>query len=115
MEDHKENPEPSSASFCIRDHNEARAIRENLSYCSEHDITNPIIETYSLAMVHIINGDWDVPWNVALEINTIRRLQRSDFQINHFEDIPTKGRKLLNLDKQRTPYIRRKMQEQMDY
>ncbi|KAH0661434.1 hypothetical protein KY284_026365 [Solanum tuberosum] len=56
---------------------EARAIKESLSYCSEHDIANPIIETDSLAMVHIIDGVWDVPWNVALEVNTIRRLQRS--------------------------------------
>ena len=50
---------------------EARAIRESLSYCSEHDITNLIIETNSLAMVHIIEVDWDVPLNVALEVSTI--------------------------------------------
>ena len=53
---------------------EARAIRESLSYCSEHGITNLIIETNSLAMVHIIEVDWDVPLNVALEVSTIRIL-----------------------------------------
>ena len=51
---------------------EARAIRESLSYCSEHGITSPIIETNSLAMVHIIEVSWDVPLNVALEVSTIR-------------------------------------------
>ena len=56
---------------------EARAIRERLSYCSEHGITNLIIETKSLAMVHIIEVDWDVPLNVALEVSPIRRLRRS--------------------------------------
>ena len=50
---------------------EARAIRESLSYYSEHGITNLIIETNSLAMVHIIEVDWDVPLNGALEVSTI--------------------------------------------
>ena len=50
---------------------ETRAIRESLSYCSEHGITNLIIETNSLVMVHIIEVDWDVPLNVALEVSTI--------------------------------------------
>ena len=49
-------------------------IRESLSYCSEHGITNLIIETNSLVMVHIIEVDWDVPLNVALEVSTIRML-----------------------------------------
>ena len=40
----------------------------------EHGITNLIIETNSLAMVHIIEVDWDVPLNVALEVSTIRIL-----------------------------------------
>jgi len=94
-----------------------------------------------LTMVHILEGEWDVPWSVALEVNDIRRLRgvvsarvkhsfregntladfftnlvfsfAGDFQINHFRDIPStsKGRQLLNLDKQGTPYIRRQIQE----
>ena len=51
---------------------EARATRESLSYCSEHGITNLIIKTNSLAIVQIIEVDWDVPLNVALEVSTIR-------------------------------------------
>ena len=50
---------------------DCRDIRESLSYCSEHGITNLIIETKSLAMVHIIEVDWDVPLNGALEVSTI--------------------------------------------
>ncbi|KAH0672976.1 hypothetical protein KY290_025255 [Solanum tuberosum] len=72
----KGNPGPSSAVFCIRDHSgnlvvakgyriqdatnivaEARAIRESLSYCIEHGTDNIIIETDSLAMVHILEGE----------------------------------------------------------
>lgn len=154
----KGNPGPSSAAFCIRDHDgnlivakgfklpdttnmvaEAIAIRESLIYCSEHGIEHVILETDSLSMVHILEGEWDVPWSVALEVNDIRRLRgvvsarvkhsfregntladfftnlvfsfAGDFQINHFQDIPSEGRKLLNLDKQGTTYIRRQIQE----
>lgn len=154
----KGNPGLSSAAFCIRDHKgsfvvakgikiqdtknmvaEARAIRECLSYCNERGITNIIIETDSLAMVHIIEGDWDLPWNVALEVNNIRRLRRSvsarvkhslregnalsdffanlvfsfagNFQFDQLQDVPIEGKKLLHLDKQGTPYIRRLLQE----
>uniref|UniRef100_A0A3Q7GUW5 RNase H type-1 domain-containing protein n=1 Tax=Solanum lycopersicum TaxID=4081 RepID=A0A3Q7GUW5_SOLLC len=81
---------------------EARAIRESLSYCSEHGITNLIIETNSLAMVHIIEVDWDVPLNVALEVI---------FFINYFKDTQIEGIKLLNLDKQGMSYIRRNTKE----
>ena len=56
---------------------EAKAIRESLNYCIEHEIDNIIIETNSLAMVHEIEVDWDVPLNVALEVSIIRRLRRS--------------------------------------
>ena len=52
---------------------EARSIGESLSYCSEHGITNLIIKTNSLAIVQIIEVDWDVPLNVALEVSTIGR------------------------------------------
>ncbi|XP_049352692.1 uncharacterized protein LOC125817186 [Solanum verrucosum] len=154
----KGNPGPSSVAFCIRDHSgnlvvakgyiiqdttnivdEARAIRESLSFCIEHGIDNIIIETDSLAMVHILEGEWEVPWNVALEVSIIRRLRSDisarvkpsfregntladffanlvfsfagDFQIQNFQEIPSAGKKLLNLDKYGTTYIRRKIQD----
>ncbi len=72
----KENPEPRLLAFCIRGHNrnlmvakgfniqdstnlmeEARVMRENLSYSSGNGITNLTIETNSLVMVHVIEGD----------------------------------------------------------
>uniref|UniRef100_A0A0V0GRZ9 Putative ovule protein n=1 Tax=Solanum chacoense TaxID=4108 RepID=A0A0V0GRZ9_SOLCH len=70
-----EHYRPSSATFCIRDHDgnlivakgfklpdmtnmvaEAIAIRESLIYCSEHGIEHVILETDSLTMVHILVG-----------------------------------------------------------
>lgn len=76
----KGNPGPSSATFCISDHDgnlvvakgfkipnttnmeaEAIAIRESLLYCSEHGIEHVILETDSLTMVNILEGEWDMP------------------------------------------------------
>ncbi|KAH0729684.1 hypothetical protein KY289_000872 [Solanum tuberosum] len=90
----KGNPGPNSAAFCIKDHDrnlivakgfklpdmtnkvaEAIDIRESLIYCSEHGIKHVILETNSLTMVHILEGEWDVPWSVAIEVNAIRRLR----------------------------------------
>ncbi|KAH0689169.1 hypothetical protein KY289_016527 [Solanum tuberosum] len=125
------NPGPSSAAFCIRDHSgslvvvkgfkihntsnlvaEARAIREGLFFCKEHLLSHVIIETDSIAMVQILEGGWNVPWSVTLEVNSINYLGRSlsarDYHFSHFQDIPMEGRRILNLDKSGTPHIRRR-------
>jgi len=89
----KGNPGPSSAAFCIRDSNgnlvgarglrvpdttnlvaEAVAIKEALQYYCEKGYTNIIVESDSLTLVHMLNGDWEIPWSVALEVNSINRL-----------------------------------------
>uniref|UniRef100_A0A0V0H589 Putative ovule protein n=1 Tax=Solanum chacoense TaxID=4108 RepID=A0A0V0H589_SOLCH len=55
---------------------EARAIWECLEYCKDQRLTNIIIESYSMAMVQILEGTWKPPWSVALEVNHIIRLRR---------------------------------------
>lgn len=90
-----------------------------------------------MAMVQILEGRWDVPWSVTLEVNSISYLRRSlsarvqhifregntladyfanlvfdlagDYQFSHFQDIPMEGRRILNLDKSGTPHIRRRL------
>ncbi|KAH0679931.1 hypothetical protein KY284_021016 [Solanum tuberosum] len=77
------NPGPSSAAFCIRNLRgeiivakgfllpnttnmvaEARAIREGLMYFRDKKLNYIVIETDSLAMVQILEGKWETPWNV---------------------------------------------------
>ncbi|KAH0638993.1 hypothetical protein KY285_035579 [Solanum tuberosum] len=89
------NPGPSSSAFCTRDHfgnlvvakgikiqettnlvSEAREIWECLEYCKDRRLTNINIESYSMAMVQILEGTWKPPWSVALEVNHIIRLRR---------------------------------------
>ncbi|KAG5599353.1 hypothetical protein H5410_030723 [Solanum commersonii] len=88
----KGNPGPCLAAFCIRD-------------CKD-----------SLAIVHIIEGKWELPWSVVFEVSIIKRSRRDisaehDFQFSHIQEIPSEGKKILNLEKVGTPYIRRHIQE----
>lgn len=73
---------------------EARAIREGLTYCTEKGLTNVIVETDPLAMVNILEGRWEVPWCVTLEVNTIKRLRR---RINTTRVQHSLGREILLL------------------
>ncbi|KAH0682949.1 hypothetical protein KY290_021537 [Solanum tuberosum] len=72
---------PGSSAFCLRDSKgdfvvakgvriqdttnlvvEARAIIEGLSYCRDNYINDVIIESDSMALVHILEGSWEIPW-----------------------------------------------------
>ncbi|WMV09401.1 hypothetical protein MTR67_002786 [Solanum verrucosum] len=148
------NPGPSSAAFCIRDSGgeiivakgfllpnttnmvaEARPIREGLMYCRDNKLNYIVIETDSPAMVQILEGKWEAPWNVSVEINLIKWLltlitvsvQHSfregntladyftnlvfdfagNYQFNNFQEVPSQGRRLINLDKHNNPNIRK--------
>ncbi|KAH0691451.1 hypothetical protein KY289_018809 [Solanum tuberosum] len=151
----KGNPGPSSAAFCIRDQNgnflaakgvkmidstnlvaEARAIREGLMFCKENRLTNVLVETDSLVMVNIIEGRWEIPWSLSLEVNIINELMRivstrvqhslregntladfltnlvfifaGGFQYNQFQELPNEVKRIIDLDKVGTPHIRRR-------
>ncbi|XP_060182298.1 uncharacterized protein LOC132611961 [Lycium barbarum] len=111
----KGNPGPSSAAFCIRDSSEefiyakvriltettnlvaeAVAIEEGIKYCVLHELLHVIVETDSLTMQKVLDVIWEVPWNIALPV-------RSTIQYNQFQDIPTHGRRLINMDKSQLP------------
>lgn len=51
------------------------AIREGLYYCCENNLSNVIIETDSMALVQILNGAWEIPSSVTMEVNSIFRLK----------------------------------------
>jgi len=40
-------------------------------------LSKVIIESDSLALVHILNGEWKVPWRVTMEANSINRLRNA--------------------------------------
>ncbi|KAK4724195.1 hypothetical protein R3W88_026974 [Solanum pinnatisectum] len=113
---------------------EAIAIREGLQYCLDKHFHQFIIETDSLSMVNILNGEWESPWSVTMEVNSINKIRNSisvrvqhsfkeentladffanlvvifagSYEFNSFHEIPTAAKKTINLDKCNTPYIR---------
>ncbi|WMV19930.1 hypothetical protein MTR67_013315 [Solanum verrucosum] len=56
---------------------QAIAIRERLSYCFEKQLSKVIIKIDSMALVHILNGEWEVPWRMTVEVNSINRLRNA--------------------------------------
>jgi len=113
---------------------EAIAIREGLQYCLDKHFQQIIIETDSLSMVNILNGEWESPWSVTMEVNSINRIRNSisvrvqhsfregntladffanlvfvfagNYEFNSFHEVPTTAKKIINLEKCNTPYIR---------
>ncbi|KAH0661693.1 hypothetical protein KY284_026624 [Solanum tuberosum] len=88
------NPGPSAAAFCIRNSAgdlvyakgvkiqdstsivvEAIAVREGLQYYWEHEFVQVLLELDSYALVQMLNGKWEIPWSVTLEVNSINRLR----------------------------------------
>ena len=149
----KGNPGPSATTFCLRNHvgdfvgakgfqiadttnlvAEARAIREVLQFCLDNQLTNIILETDSLAMVNIINGDWEIPWTVSMEVKTINRIRDAisvrvqhslregntltdffanlvfsfagTYEFSSVQEVPNVGKNIINLDKINTPIMR---------
>ncbi|XP_060170463.1 uncharacterized protein LOC132601391 [Lycium barbarum] len=87
----KGNPGQSSAVFCIRDSSgefiyamaslltnttnlvaKAMAIEEGIKYCVLRDLLLVIVETDSLTMQKVLDGIWEVPWNIALIVRSIQ-------------------------------------------
>ncbi|XP_059295494.1 uncharacterized protein LOC132048826 [Lycium ferocissimum] len=99
----KGNPGPSSAAFCIRNHEgdliyakakrltnitnlvvEAIAIEEGLEYCFDQQLLPVILETDSLTMKKVLDGIWEVPWNISLVVQRIQHMKKDQaVQVEH--------------------------------
>ncbi|XP_019246545.1 PREDICTED: uncharacterized protein LOC109226206 [Nicotiana attenuata] len=149
----KGNPGPSSLGFYVRNDEgdvvyaravdlgvttnvvaKAKAILQGLEYCMEHDLHPLILETDSLVMKKVIEGEWDPPWVIAPDVKRIKELKGNfnvifqhvfregnsvaDFianivfsfastsEFHSFSKLPSAGRRLINLDKSQTPNLR---------
>nr|XP_016451963.1 PREDICTED: 14.7 kDa ribonuclease H-like protein [Nicotiana tabacum] len=152
----KGNPGPSSYGFCVRNDTgdvvfvmaeeigistnivaEESAIVEGLLDCVQRQLHPLIIETDSLVMKKIIEGEWEISWNIGKEVKKIKEIKKNynvifqhvlregntvaDFlanlvfsftgaiQFHSFSEMPSAGRRLINLDKSKTPNFRVRM------
>lgn len=147
------NPGPSSVAFCIRisEENliyakmkqigyntniyaEALAMKEGIEYCRNNEMFPLIIETDSLFLKKVIEGDWRVPWRINSTIIRIKQaLSSGEHVVTHtlregnkvadffanivfdfagtkeytsHQDLPAKAKALVQLDKLQVPNIR---------
>ncbi|KAK4737032.1 hypothetical protein R3W88_000729 [Solanum pinnatisectum] len=88
----KGNPGPGSTAFCVRDEGgnlifaearnveictvvvaEVKALRAELKYCLENGLLPLIMETDSLIVKKVLDGVWEVPWSISVDIQCIER------------------------------------------
>lgn len=107
------------------------ALRLGLEFCRNHNLFPLVMETDSLAAKNMIDGLWNFPWEVALEIRRIQVLNEGlevavehslregnkleDFMASFvfsfagtekisfisFQDLPDEAKTLLNMDKRK--------------
>ncbi|XP_059295549.1 uncharacterized protein LOC132048883 [Lycium ferocissimum] len=131
------NPGDSSYGFCVRNWlgdllyaqsetigestnviAEAKAILEGIKYSIDMQLLPLIVETDSLLLKNMVEGEWKVPWGIISYVERIKRLKEmyevkiqhvyreGTLKIHSFSELPSAGRKLLNLDKHELPNLR---------
>ncbi|KAH0764524.1 hypothetical protein KY285_000395 [Solanum tuberosum] len=93
----------SSIAFCIRNHYgdfifaetrkvelssaleaEVRALGVGLIYCINHNIFPLILETDSLVTKKVLDGVWEVPWSISVEVRGIKSMVETyNVEIKH--------------------------------
>lgn len=88
------NPSPSSSVFCIRNEEgvflyaesirledgtnlvaETIALRLGLEYSLNQRFCPLILETDSMSLKKILDGEWEVPWSISMDIRRIKALR----------------------------------------
>ncbi|XP_070031694.1 uncharacterized protein [Nicotiana tomentosiformis] len=92
----KGNPCPSSYGYCIRDSSgdllyaeaidighttnivaEVKGILHGLLYCVDKQLHPLIMETDSLVMKTIIEGEWECPWTIRADVKKIKEIKNN--------------------------------------
>ncbi|XP_059315633.1 uncharacterized protein LOC132066321 [Lycium ferocissimum] len=113
---------------------EARAMMKGLLHCVTQELHPLILETDSLLIKNVVDGVWEIPWCVITEVERIRKMKAefnviiqhvyregntlADFltnlafdfagtqSFNSFAELPSAGKKILNLDKHQVPNLK---------
>ncbi|KAH0712341.1 hypothetical protein KY285_007894 [Solanum tuberosum] len=113
---------------------EAKAVLEALKYCIRKKLNQVQLETDSLVLKNMISRNWRIPWELVEIMEDIHNMlgkitvnvrhifreanQLADCIANsavntedkqiflNFQQLPSKGRKLLNIDKYQVPSVR---------
>ncbi|KAG5610506.1 hypothetical protein H5410_021787 [Solanum commersonii] len=85
---------------------EALAIKEGIQLKLDINLLPLIVETNSLTMINILEERWEVPWSVAMEVETIKIMREDTYMVENFQDLPMRAKKLINMDEMNMPHLR---------
>lgn len=115
---------------------EIKAFRLGLEYCTSQNLLPLTMETVSLSVKKILDGLWEIPWNVAMDVRKIWRLMEgvpivvehvyregnklADFLTNEFfsfgdvdsityaniQELPRDARAILSMDTAQVPNLK---------
>lgn len=112
---------------------EALAIVDALKYCVEQGFTQIILQNDSMLMKNVLKGKWVTPWNISEYMEESRNIMEGfnvrishivregnnlvdhlanyaldigDIEASCFAQLDSQGRKIMNSDKSRCPYMR---------
>ncbi|KAH0635770.1 hypothetical protein KY289_035685 [Solanum tuberosum] len=135
----KGNPGLSSRPFCIRNREEnliyaeirrlfdgsnlvaeVVALRLGLEFCVQHNLLPVILEIESLSLKNILDGIWEIPWVIVMEIERIKILMKDKESIvEHIlrrkSDIPSEARGIINTEKAKLPSLRIRKYQNGDF
>jgi len=112
---------------------EAKTILEASKHCKQRNLNKVIIQTDSMLLKKVLTGEWAIPWSISDVVEEIRTClegkqhifqhilregnQLADHLANRaiengncifteFQNMDTRGRRIVNSDKLNIPYIR---------
>ncbi|XP_059285591.1 uncharacterized protein LOC132039063 [Lycium ferocissimum] len=116
---------------------ESVAVFDGIEYCIKNDLVPVMIASDSLSMINIIQGVWEIPWKISMEVSKIKFWRNkgqvqfahilregnalADFLANlvfdfagtarfhSFVEFPKEKKKILNSDKMMMPNFRCKI------
>ncbi|KAH0771764.1 hypothetical protein KY290_015745 [Solanum tuberosum] len=73
-----------SISLCTALEAETKAFSRGILYCLEHNFMPLVMETDSLIIKKVLDGIWEIPWSIAVEIRVVKRaMENSTTMIEH--------------------------------
>lgn len=115
---------------------EVKAMKAGLEYCSSNNLLPLMLETDSLSLKKIVEGLWEVPWTITIEVKRIKQSlasggvvvehtvregnKLSEFFANlifcfvgtqriHYtsiQEVPAQGKAIISLEKSKMPNLR---------
>jgi len=63
---------------CVAIEAEIKVLESGLDYCVANGLTPIIMESDSLTTMKILNGIWEVPWLISVNVRAIQKMMNNE-------------------------------------